>query len=77
MADSGELGRDAQDTQEWLVAKFKRHHKKLFRADGLTVPELVRTFRHHLKISMQFAVASGIGAMIVAAGHPYQEIGSL
>ena len=56
---------------------FFHFFKKLFRADGLTVPELVRTFRHHLKISIQFAVASGIGAMIVAAGHPYQGIGSL
>ena len=77
LADSGELGTDAQNVQEWLVGKFKRHHKKVFRADGLTIDELVRTYRHNLKLSMQFAVASGMGAMIIAAGQPWKGVGSV
>jgi hypothetical protein len=77
LSDFGELGRNAQDVHEWLVGKFKKHHKNQFRTDGLSIDELVRAYRHNLKLSVQFAVASGIGAMILAAGQPWKGVGSI
>ena len=75
LSDAGECAPEAMEFQEWLVARFKRHHRKLVRTDGQTVAELTREFRRNLRVSLQLALASGIGSMILAAGQPFYGLG--
>ena len=76
VSDFGELAPAAIDLQEWLVNQFCIRCVKLGRrADGCSTDDLVRQFRHRFKIGIQMAVASGLGAMILAAGQPWGGIG--
>ena len=66
-----------QLTYEWLVDQYKKKCvKQGSRADGCSTNELVRQFKHRLKIGIQLAIAAGLGAMIQAAGQPWAGIGS-
>jgi hypothetical protein len=73
LADNGELGSSAAHCQEWMVEQYRR---SLIRApkrlDGMTIPRLVRTFRHDLRIGVLFALATGFGATLNAAGQARQ-----
>ena len=74
LADNGELGPSAISFQEWLVERYRKHLlTEPPRIDGLTPQALVRFFRHRLKLSVQFALASGYGAMLNAAGGPWDN----
>ena len=69
MSTTGELGTGANALQEWIVNKFYAKCKaSSHRADGLTTKELVRDFRHRLKINLQFAIAVGMGNLTLSAG---------
>jgi hypothetical protein len=75
-SDCGELAPMAYDLQEWIVEQYRRKCASGgHRADGCTVPDLVREFRHKLKVNLQIAVAAGLGAMIQAAGQPWGSLG--
>ena len=64
-----EMTPDSLALQEWIVQAFRRKSlSEGSRPDGLTVPQLVANFRHKLKLSVHFALAAGVGAMIHAAG---------
>ena len=77
VSDFGELSPAATDLQEWLVDQYKKKCvKQGSRADGCSTNELVRQFKHRLKIGIQLAIAAGLGAMIQAAGQPWAGIGS-
>ena len=77
VSDFGELSPAATDLQDWLVDQFrKRCAKQGSRADGCSTNDLLRQFKHRLKIGIQLAIASGLGAMIQAAGQPWAGIGS-
>jgi len=75
VADTGELGQEAATLIDFLVAKYKKHVRGKVRTDGLTTKELVSEFRNRLKLSVQFAIASGLGAMVAAAGQPWHGFG--
>jgi hypothetical protein len=75
LSDAGECAPEAMEFQSWLVGRFKRHHKRLTRTDGQTVGELTAAFKRNLRVSLQLAVASGLGAMILAAGQPFRGLG--
>lgn len=69
ISDCGELSPMAFELQEWIVEQYRRKCAKVSpRADGCTVPDLVRQFRHKLRVDIQLALAAGLGAMINAAG---------
>jgi hypothetical protein len=77
VSDFGELAPAAVDLQEWIVDQFRRKCiKHGTRADGCSTLELVRQFRHKFKVSVQFAMAAGLGAMIQAAGQPWGGLGA-
>ena len=76
ISDCGELAPKAYELQEWLVEQYRlKCAKSGPRADGCLAADLVREYRHKLKISVQLAVAAGLGAMINAAGQPWQGLG--
>ena len=69
LANNGELAPEALVLQEWIVEKFRlKRQAEGSRPDGFSVNQLVTQFRHKLKLSIQFALASGVGAMINMAG---------
>ena len=69
MSTTGELGAGANVLQEWIVNQFHAKCKNNgHRSDGLTVSELVQSFRHRLKVNLQFAVAVGMGNLVLQAG---------
>jgi len=73
LADNGELAPAALEFQEYLVDCFRRKCSKDGpRDDGQTISQLITDYRHRLKLSVQFALASGVGAMITAAGQPWK-----
>jgi hypothetical protein len=75
ISDCGELSPQAYELQEWLVEQFRRKCAKAgHRADGCNAADLVRDYRHRLKLAVQVAVAAGLGAMINAAGQPWKGI---
>lgn len=76
LANNGELGPQATELNEWLVGKYRKQCKRQARFDGRTPAELTRAFRHKLVSSVQFAVAAGLGAMILTAGQPWKGVGS-
>ena len=64
----------AVDLQEWLVNQFRvKVERGGKRADGCTVPDLVRNFRQHLRLGIQLAIASGCGDMLRHAGQAWQR----
>jgi endogenous inhibitor of DNA gyrase (YacG/DUF329 family) len=76
ISDCGELAPKAYDLQEWLVEQYRvKCAKSSPRADGCLAADLVRTFRHDLKVNLQLAVAAGLGAMICAAGQSWRGLG--
>ena len=74
ISDCGELAPQAYELQEWLVEQFR---KKCAaggpRADGCDRGDLVRDYRHRLKVAVQVALAAGLGAMINVAGQPWRS----
>jgi hypothetical protein len=73
VSDFGELSPAATDLQDWIVEQYRRKlAQNPRRSDGCSTSDLVRQFRHKLKISVQLAIASGLGAMIQAAGQPWK-----
>jgi hypothetical protein len=75
-SDCGQLSPQAVELQDWLVDQYRRKCTKLgHRADGFTTAELVRVFRHNLKIRVQMAIAAGLGSMIQAAGQSWGGLG--
>ena len=76
VSDCGELAPLAYDLLEWIVEQFRLKCAKAGRrADGCLPADLVREFRHKLKVNLQLAVAAGLGAMIQAAGQPWRGLG--
>ena len=75
LADSGEYSPQALDLQEWLVSRYKESQRRITRTDGVPLTELVRSYRQNLRVSIQLALAAGIGAMLLTAGHPFQGLG--
>ena len=77
VSDCGELAPMAYNLQEWIVEQYRLKCSRTGpRADGCVAATLVREFRHNLKVNIQFAVAAGLGAMIEAAGQPWQGLGA-
>ena len=76
MADTGELSPVARELQEWIIMKYKGYHRTRVRTDGVSVKELVYSFRSRLAASLQFAVAAGLGAMLITAGQPWRGLGA-
>ena len=71
VSDFGELAPQAIVLQEWIVGQYRRKCvNQGKRSNGTSTDELVRRFRHRFKMTVQFAVAAGVGNMIQAAGHP-------
>ena len=69
LADNGEMTAESLALQAWIVQAFRRKvTSEGHRDDGRTVPQLVASFRHRLKLGVHFALAAGIGGMIQAAG---------
>jgi hypothetical protein len=68
ISDCGEVGPAGVQLQEWLVGCFRSRIADVPRTDGLKLPDLLRDFRRRLKLTIQFALAAGIGAMINTAG---------
>ena len=76
VSDFGEMAPAATDLQEWIVEQYRIKLKKQGRrADGCSSSDLVRQFRHKFKVGVQLAIASGLGAMIQAAGQPWGGLG--
>ena len=76
VADSGELSPAARSFQEWIILKYKQCHKRKKRSDGLLPKDLTRAFRHKLYVSIQFAIAAGMGSMLLNAGQPWRGPGA-
>ncbi len=77
VSDFGELSPAATELQEWLVDQYRVKLKKDGRRDdGCSNAELVRQFRHKFKVTVQLAIASGLGAMIQAGGQPWGDLGN-
>ena len=75
VSTTGELGPGANALQESIVNQFFVKCKaSSHRADGLTTKELVRSFRHRLKINLQFAIAVGMGNLILSAGLAHRAL---
>jgi len=63
----------AGDLQEWLVNQYKvKCEQAGKRADGCKPADLVRDFRHRLRIGVQMAVAAGCGEMLCRAGQAWK-----
>lgn len=77
VSDFGELAPAASELQEWIVEQYRR---KLVqegrRADGRSIADMVRQFRHRFKVGIQLGIAAGLGAMIQAAGQPWGGLGA-
>jgi hypothetical protein len=72
VSNFGELSPAAVELQAWLTDQYRfKCADDSARADGVTVQERVRIFRHKLLIRTLLAVAAGIGSMICAAGAPW------
>jgi hypothetical protein len=72
VSDYGELAPVAADLQEWLVHQFRLNCERGGkRADGCKTLDLVRDFRHRLRIGIQLAVAAGCGEMLCRAGQAW------
>ena len=72
LADNGELGLEALQLQEWLVDKYKKANLEQALRDGVNPSQAARDFRRSLKTSVQYALASGVGAMVTAAGQAWR-----
>jgi hypothetical protein len=76
VSNCGELAPRAYDVQEWIVTQYRlKCCKEGRRSDGCTTVELVRQFRHRLKIGVQTAVAAGLGTMVQFAGLSWRGLG--
>jgi len=75
IADNGELGQSAMALQEWLVDKYRKQlvAETTPRLDGSTPQQLIRSFRHNLKLSVQFALAAGVGAVLNSTGLAWHQ----
>jgi hypothetical protein len=74
VSDYGEMAPAAVDMQEWLVNQFKiKCEQAGKRADGCKPLDLVRDFRHRLRIGIQMAVAAGCGEMLSRCGQAWSH----
>jgi len=65
ITNTGELGNEATDLVEWLVAQYKaKCLRSAPRDDGLTTKELVSLFRKQLYLNIQMELANGVGLTI-------------
>jgi hypothetical protein len=63
----------ATDLLEWIVFQFRgKCEREGPRADGCKVLDLVRDFRHRLRIGLQLAIAAGCGEMLHRAGRAWR-----
>ena len=68
-SDYGEIAPQAIVFQEWLVNQFRlKCSRDGSKNNGHATPDLVRNFRHRFKMSVQVAIAAGMGSIIQAAG---------
>ena len=74
VSDNGEFGPLALKFQEWLVGCYKDLIIAKPRDDGLKLNDLVRDFRRRFRLTVQFAMAAGIGGMINTAGHARKSL---
>jgi hypothetical protein len=64
-----ELSPAAIELHDWISDQYRaKCVKEGMRADGCTIPDLVRAFRRKLVMRTQLAIAAGIGGMICSAG---------
>jgi hypothetical protein len=72
VSDYGELAPAAADLVEWLTNQFRsKLENEGKRADGCKPLDLVRDFRHRLRIGIQLAIATGCGEMLCRAGRAW------
>ena len=72
VSDFGELSPSAITMLDWLVDKRRSLAEKSgARADGVKPLELVRQFKHRLRMGIQMAIAAGSGEMLHSAGQPW------
>jgi hypothetical protein len=72
VSDFGELSPSAFTMLDWLVDKRRSLAERASpRADGVKPMEIVRQFKHRLRIDIQMAIAAGSGEMFRAAGQPW------
>ena len=72
VSDFGELSPSAFTLIDWLVDKRRSlAEREERRADGLKPLDLVRQFKHNLRMGIQMAIAAGSGEMFRAAGQPW------
>ena len=69
VSDFGELSPSAIILLDWLVDQ--RRSLAAARADGLKPLDIVRVFKHKLRIGIQMAIAAGSGEMFYGAGQPW------
>src|SRR5690349_4026296 len=61
--DFGELSPSAFTIIDWLVDKRRSLAARGRRADGVKPLDLVRQFKHNLRMGIQMAIATGSGEM--------------
>lgn len=72
VSDFGELSPSAIILLDWLVDKRRSLAEQAgARADGLKPLDIVRVFKHKLRIGIQMAIAAGSGEMFHGAGQPW------
>ena len=76
MSDFGEFSPAATELIDWLVDRFKaKCIRDGPRTDGLSTQEMIRAFRHKIKIGALLGIAAGFGSMLQAAGLPWGNLG--
>jgi hypothetical protein len=73
VSDYGEVSPAAQDLMDWIIFQYRgKCEREASRADGCKVLDLVRDFRHRLRVGVQMAIAAGCGEMLCRAGHVWR-----
>ena len=71
----------AVDLQEWIVNQFRvKVERGGKRADGCTVPDLVRNFRQHLRLGFSWPLRLAVEiccAMLVKHGNDEADLSSV
>ena len=72
VSDFGELSPSAIIMLDWLVDKRRSLAEKAgARTDGLKPLDIVKRFKHNLRMGVQMAIAAGSGEMFHSAGQPW------
>lgn len=76
MSDFGEFSPAATELIDWLVDRFKaKCIRDGPRTDGMSTQDMIRAFRHKIKIGALLGIAAGFGSMLQAAGLPWGNLG--